>query len=134
MSMTTGNRKGLQADINVTPMIDVLLVLIIIFMVILPHNSVGLPTEVPQPPDESAAAQPNPRDVVIRVGEDRAIRINSEDVTAERLPDRLREIFAQRALKVAFVSGRRSLEFQDVARIIDLARSAGIFHVGLMTD
>lgn len=134
MSLSTGNQKGLQADINVTPMIDILLVLIIIFMVILPHNSVGLQTEVPQPAAENAPPEPNPRDVVISVSEDQSIRINAEAVTLDGLPERLREIFAQRALKVVFVRGHRSLDFQEVARVIDLAKGAGVFHVGLMTD
>lgn len=133
MSMSTG-KPGLHGDINVTPMIDVLLVLIIIFMVILPDNSVGLKTEVPQPALSDTSPEPNPRDIVISVGGDRSIRISSEEITADRLPDRLREIFAQRALKMVFVRGHRSLEFQEIARVIDLAKGAGVFYIALMTD
>lgn len=111
--------------INVTPLIDVLLVLLIIFLVITPHHSVGLEAKIPQPPDDNAPA-PDVRTVVVSVGADRSLHINSEQVEESHLLDRLREIFARRASKVLFIQGAASLDFADVAMVIDTAREAGI--------
>jgi biopolymer transport protein TolR len=126
MAMTTGN-----AEINVTPLIDVLLVLIIIFMVVLPQHPVGLPAVAPQP--ASADAAPAESEIVVSVNRDRSILINQEPVEISKLPERLLAIFARRAGSVIFVRGHNDLEFKDIAQIIDLARGAGIVQVGLMT-
>jgi biopolymer transport protein TolR len=91
MGMSLGCRK---AEINVTPLIDVLLVLIIIFMVVVPQRSVGLPAAVPQP---AADASPQLADIVVSVNKDRAVTINTEPIQLERLQERLQAIFAARA-------------------------------------
>jgi biopolymer transport protein TolR len=127
MGMSLGCRK---AEINVTPLIDVLLVLIIIFMVVVPQRSVGLPAAVPQP---AADASPQLADIVVSVNKDRSISINTEPIQLERLQERLRTIFAARASKV-FVRGAGDLDFQEIAAVIDIAKGAGIFQVGLMTE
>lgn len=128
MAMTTGKR----AEINVTPLIDVLLVLLIIFMVIIPQKSVGLDASVPQPASDASQPPPPARDIVISVHQDRTLDINTEKVTWDALADRLREILARRPDGVIFVAAAPSLDFQDVARVLDEARSAGIRQVGLM--
>jgi biopolymer transport protein TolR len=128
MGMSLGCRK---AEINVTPLIDVLLVLIIIFMVVVPQRSVGLPAAVPQP---AADASPQLADIVVSVNKDRSISINTEPIQLERLQERLRIIFAARASKVVFVRGAGDLDFQEIAAVIDIAKGAGIFQVGLMTE
>jgi biopolymer transport protein TolR len=128
MGMSLGCRK---AEINVTPLIDVLLVLIIIFMVVVPQRSVGLPAAVPQP---AADASPQLADIVVSVNKDRSISINTEPIQLERLQERLRTIFAARASKVVFVRGAGDLDFQEIAAVIDIAKGAGIFQVGLMTE
>jgi len=121
-----------KAEINMTPMIDVLLVLIIIFMVMLPEHSVGLPAEAPQP---AAAGTPaREQDIVVSVNRDHSIAINQHPIAIEQLQERLREIFAGRASKVMFLQGDKSLEFQEIAKVIDLARGAEIFQIGLMTE
>jgi biopolymer transport protein TolR len=122
--MTTGK----QGEINVTPMIDVLLVLIIIFMLIGPERSMGLDARVPQP---GKGRSPG-REIVVSVGEDRSVRINTQAVAWEELDSRLRQIFAMRPDGVLFVAGERQAEFADVARVFDIARGAGIGHVALM--
>jgi biopolymer transport protein TolR len=129
MSMSLG-----KAEINVTPLIDVLLVLIIIFMVVLPEHSVGLPAVAPQPAPDGAATLPNDQDIVISVNQDRSIEINSQPVTLDHLQERLQAIFAARANKVIFVRGHKDLEFLQIAKVIDIARGAGVFKVGLMAE
>ena len=123
-----------KAEINVTPLIDVLLVLIIIFMVVLPEHSVGLPAVAPQPAPVGGPTPPSDQDIVVSVNQDRSIEINSQPVTIDHLKERLQAIFATRANKVIFVRGYKDLQFLEVARVIDIARGAGVFKVGLMTE
>jgi biopolymer transport protein TolR len=136
MSMAVGSKKGALADINITPMIDVLLVLIIIFMVITPLTPRGLETLVPQPtPPNAKQDQSDQRTVVIQVGKDHSLKINQEETnyTEQTLGPRLEDIFKTRAERVVFVRGDADLEYQYVARAIDIAHGAGIDKVGLMT-
>lgn len=134
MAMTVGSGKGPKSDINMTPMIDVLLVLIIIFMVITPLVPHGLEALVPQPPPPNT--KPNLADqraVVIVIDKDHSIKINQDPVTEANLGTRLEEIFKTRAERVVFVKGDPDLEFAAVAHAIDIAHGAGIDKVGLMT-
>src|SRR5712692_7313689 len=104
----------LRADINMTPMIDVLLVLIIIFMVITPLTPKGLEALVPQTssPQQPQLNSPEPRTVVIVIHRDGSVALNHEPVTTNRLGPRLLEIFSTRAERVVFVQGDRELEYQ----------------------
>ena len=129
MAMSLG-----KAEINVTPLIDVLLVLIIIFMVVLPQHSVGLPAIVPEPAPPDARPIPNDQDIIVSVNKDRSIAINQEPIALDRLQERLQAIFAARAKRVIFVRGHRDLVFQEIASVIDLAKGADVFQVGLMTE
>jgi len=132
--MSVGGSGGPKADINMTPMIDVLLVLIIIFMVITPLTPKGLEALVPQPPPPDAKPnQSDQRTVVITIDANHNISINSETTDEARLGGRLEEIFKTRAERVVFVKGDPSLDFQYVARAIDIAHGAAIDKVGLMT-
>ena len=134
MGMAVGGSGGPKADINMTPMIDVLLVLIIIFMVITPLTPKGLEALVPQPPPPGTP--PNNSDlrtVVIVIDANHNYMINTESWPEDKLGGRLTEIFKTRAERVVFVKGDPSLEFQWVAKAIDIAHGAGIDKVGLMT-
>jgi len=135
MGMDVGSSSGSMASPNIVPLIDILLVLIIIFMVITPLTPKGLDTLVPQPsPNKEPVNQElENKTVVVQVMMGKHLKINNEDTTWETLEPRMEQIFKERAEKIAFVKGDNDVEFQEVARAIDLMKEAGIDKVGLIT-
>jgi len=132
--MAVGGGDGPKAEINMTPLIDVLLVLLIIFMVITPLTPKGLETLVPQPPPPGTPpSKADDRTVVIIIEKNGTMKINTEETTEANLGPRLEEIFKTRAERVVFVKGDPDIEYQFVARAIDTAKGVGIDKVGLMT-
>jgi len=138
MAFSTAGGRPFQAEINMTPMIDVLLVLIIVFMVVVSMSQEkGLRAEIPQPANSPQAAAA-PRTIVIQLGwtpddQPPSVKINDESVKWENLHDRLFDVFKQRAEKVAFVKGDDAVSFQYVADAISIARDSGVERVGLLT-
>jgi len=133
-----GNKGGAIAEMNVVPLIDILLVLLIIFMVITPLTPKGLDTLVPQPnPNQQQNQELENKTVVVQVLMQGRVccllKINQEDATWDGLGKRLEDIFKDRADKIAFVKGDSDVMFQEVARAIDVMRGAGIDKVGLIT-
>ena len=131
MAMSTGGGGGgVQWQINMTPMIDVLLVLLIIFMVIQPTLQKGLEVQVP-PVEERTTAEESPDQIILEVLGGGAYAINKIPVSGS-LDARIKQIFADRPRKVLFIKGGENLVYGDVVRAIDTARGAGIEVVGLV--
>jgi biopolymer transport protein TolR len=131
--VVTGSIPHASADMNVTPLIDVLLVLLIIFMAALPLTQKGVDVNLPLETENKATNNPNDNQIVLEYGADKSIAVNHQVIPLEQLETRLRDVFETRKEKTMFIVGDPSLRYGDIVAVIDAAKGAGVEKVGIVT-
>ena len=131
MAMTTASRRGLTNDINVTPMIDVLLVLLIIFMIVIPMSRKAIDLQLPDPTPQPDQSGPPPSQIVLEVLPGNVFKINTGPVLKDKLADSLTALYRGRPEKVIFVKGDPKVKYSDVIWAMDAARGAGVKVIGV---
>ncbi|HEX9638990.1 MAG TPA: biopolymer transporter ExbD [Acidobacteriota bacterium] len=135
MAIGTGGLSETKSDINVTPLIDVLLVLLIIFMIVTPVLTKAMDSEIPQKSDQPIPEQYSAQQLVVSITADGRYMLNKEELTLSYLPTRLRDVFEQRGgKKVLFLNADDSVPYGQVVQVMDICRTAGAETIAVVTE
>jgi biopolymer transport protein ExbD len=130
--MKVGGKKGVIAEMNITPYIDILLVLLIIFMMVAPLKQHEHPVRVPQPAPATQPKDVKPDSIIVDIDLDHTVKLNNQPITLTDLETTLTQVFARRAVKSMFIRGDASLPYGDVFILLDIAKRSGVGDIALL--
>jgi biopolymer transport protein TolR len=134
MGMSTGGGGGSMSEINVTPLVDVMLVLLIIFMVTTPMMSQGIPVQLPQSTQQQNVEMNMDDSTILTITKDGTVYLDDRPIPADRLEFQLRRLYGELAVRNIFLRGDRRVPYGEVVRVLDMMKRVGLSRVGMVTE